>query len=192
VPILCVLFFCISELFRAWFLWPITCAILSFFMNLTSIVIIKGKMLYCISLYSFKLLCSLRCNCALYCTSSLTLSTVSSIMTLFFIVHTSSIFKPLLLLWSSLKHLFLLKSLVWPLLLWFLSTGILTSRFPKPVIAICTLRFLCTAKIYWFWTSVLLSYCLLWCFFHWDLLNVSFIGLFSLVDPVVNFNYFVN
>jgi len=149
-------------------------------------------MFYCISSCSFKLFYSLRCNYVFYCSSALILSTVSSIMTLFPTVYTSSISEPLLLLWSPLKCLSLMEFLVWPLLLWFLFIGTLTSRFPRPVIAICTLRFLCTAKIHWLWTSVPLSYCLLWCFFYWDLPNVSFIGLFSLVDSIVDFNYFVN
>jgi len=149
-------------------------------------------MFYCAFFCSFKLLCSLRCSCALYCSSALTLLIVSSIIILFFIVYTSSIFKLLLLLWSPLKCLSLLESLVWPLLLWLLSIGTLTSRFPRPVVAIYTLRFLCTAKIHWFWTFVLLSCCLLWCFFYWNLPNVSFVGLFSLVDPIVDFDYFVN
>ena len=149
-------------------------------------------MLYCTSPYSFKLLCSLRCSHALYCSSTLTLSTVSSVITLLFTVHTSSISKPLLLLWSPLKCLFLLESLVWPLLPQFLSIEILTSRFLKPVIAIYILRFLYTAEIYWFQTFISLSYCLLWCFFHQDLPNISFINSFFLVDPIVNLNYFVN
>jgi len=135
-------------------------------MNLTTIVITENKMLYYVSFYSFKLLCFLRCSYALYCTGSLTLSTVSSIIILFPIVYINSISELLLLLWSLLKHLFLLESLVWPLLLWLLSIGPLTSGFPKSVIAICTLRFLHTAKIYWFWTSIPLSCCLLWCFLY--------------------------
>jgi len=161
-------------------------------MNLTSIVIIKGKMLYCVSLCSFELLCSLRCSCALYCSSTLTLLTVSSIIILFSTVHINSIFKLLLLLWSLLKCFSLLESLVWPLLPWLLSIKTLTSRFLKPVVAVCMLKFLYTAKIHWFWTFVLLSCCLLWCFFYWNLSNVASVGLFSLIDFVVNFNYFVN
>jgi len=191
-PILLILFFCAFEFIRAWFLWLITCAILGFFMNLTFIVIIEGKMLYYASFCFFELLCSLRCSCALYCSSALTLLTVSSIMTLFSIIYTSSIFELLLLLQNSLKCLLLLEFIVWPLLLWLLSIGTLTFRFLKPIIAIYMLKFLYTTKIHWFWTFILLSCCLLWYFFHWDLPNVSFIGLFSLVDPVVNLNYFVN
>jgi len=149
-------------------------------------------MLYCTSSCSFELLCSLRCNHALYYSSTLTLLTVFSIIILFSTVYTSSIFEPLLLLWSLLKHLSLLKSLVWPLLFWLLSIGILTSRFLRPVVAIYMLRFWCTAKIYWFWTSIPLSCCLLWCFLYWDLPNIFSVSSFSLVDPVVNLNYFVN
>ena len=149
--------FCVFEFIRAWFLWPITCTILDFFMNLTPIVIIKGKMLYCTSFCSFELLCFLGCSCALYCTSSLTLLTVSSIITLFPTVHISSISEPLLLLWSLLKRLFLLKSMVWPLFPQFLFIGTLTFRFLRPIVAIHILRFLHTAKIHWFWTSILLS-----------------------------------
>jgi len=149
-------------------------------------------MLYCASLCSFELLCSFRCSYAFYYTGSLTLLTVSSVITLFSTVYTSSISESLLLLWSPLKCLPLLESLVWPLLFWLLSIGTLTSRFPRSIVAICTLRFLCTTKIHWLWTSVLLSCYLLWCFLYWDLFNISFIGLFFLVDPVVDFNYFVN
>jgi len=135
--------------------------ILSFFMNLTFIIITEGKMLYCTSFCSFELLCSLKCSCAFYCSGALTLSTVSSVIILLSTVHISSIFESLLLLWSPLKCLSLLESLVWSLLLWLLSVGILTSRFPRPVVATCILRFLHTTKIYWFWTSILLSHCLL-------------------------------
>jgi len=149
-------------------------------------------MLYYASSCSFKLLCSIRCGHAFYCSSTLTLSTVSSIVTLFFIIYTSSISKLLLLLWSLFKCLSLLESLVWPLFLWFLSIGILTSRFSRPVVAIYMLRFLCTAKIHWLQTSILLSHCLLWCFLYWNLSNVVSVGLFSLIDSVINFNYFVN
>ena len=161
-------------------------------MNLTSIVITKGEMLHCISPCSFELLCSLKCSHALYCTGFLTLLTVSSIIILFPTVYTSSIFEPLLLLWSPLKHLSLLESMVWPLLPQLLSIRTLTSKFPWPIVAICTLRFLYTTKIHWFWTSIPLSYCLLWCFLYQDMPNISFVGLFSLVDPIINFNYFVN
>jgi len=149
-------------------------------------------MLYCTSSCSFKLLYSFGCNCALYCFSALTLSTVSSIMTLFSTVYTSFISKLLLLLWSPFKCLSLLEFLVWPLLPWLLSIGTLTSRFPRPVVAVHTLRFLCTTKIHWFQTFVSLSCCLLWCFLYWDLFNVFFVGLFSLVDPVIDLDYFVN
>jgi len=149
-------------------------------------------MLYYTSFCSFKLLCSLRCSYAFYCTGSLTLLTVSSIMTLLSTVYTSSISKPLLLLWSPLKHLSLLKFLVWLLFLWLLSIGILTSRFLRPIVAIYISRFLCTAKIYWLQTSILLSHCLLWCFLYWNLSNVAFVGLFSLIDFIVNLDYFVN
>jgi len=149
-------------------------------------------MFHCASFCSFELLCSLRCNCALYCSSTLILLIVSSIMILFPAVYISSIFEPLLLLWSPLKCLSLLKSLVWPLLLWLLSIRTLTSRFLKPVVTVCMLRFLCTTKIHWFQTFVLLSCCLLWYFLYWDLPNVSSVSLFSLVDPVVDLDYFVN
>jgi len=149
-------------------------------------------MLYCAFSCFFELLCSLKCSCAFYYFSALTLLIVFSIMTLFFTVYTSSIFELLLLLWSLLKCLSLLESLVWFLLLWLLSIGTLTSRFLRPVVAACMLRFLCTAKIYWLWTSIPLSCCLLWCFFYWDLPNISSVGLFSLVDPVVDLDYFVN
>ena len=138
-------------------MWLITCAILDFFMNLTSIVITEGEMLYYTSSCSFELLCFLRCSCALYCSSALTLSTVSSIITLFSTVYTSSISKPLLLLWSLLKCLSLLESLVWPLLLWLLFIGTLTSRFLRLFIVLYTLRFLCSTKIHWFQSSIPLS-----------------------------------
>ena len=126
-------------------------------MNLTFIVITEGEMLYCASFCSFKLLCSFKCSYVFYCSSALTLLIVFSIMTLFSIVYTSSIFELLLLLWRSLKHLLLLKSIVWPFLLWLLSVGILTFRFLRLLVTLCTLRLLCSAKIHWFWSSVLLS-----------------------------------
>jgi len=149
-------------------------------------------MLYCTSFYSFEFFCSLRCSYALYCSGALTLSTVFSIMTLFSTIYISSISESLLLLWSPFKCLSLLESLVWPLLFWFLFIGTLTFRFLRPVVAICMSRFLCITKIHWFWTSVLLFHCLLWCFFYWDLPNIFSVGLFSLVDPVVDLDYFVN
>ena len=114
----------------------------------------------------FKLFCSFRYSYVFYCFSALTLLTVFSIMTLFFTVYTSSIFELLLLLWSLLKCLSLLESLVWFLLLWLLSIGTLTFRFLKPIIAICMSRFLYIIKIHWFQTSVLLSCYLLWYFFY--------------------------
>jgi len=149
-------------------------------------------MLYCTFSCSFKFFCSLKCGCVFYYSSALTLLTVSSVMTLLPTVYTNSISELLLLLQSLLKCLLLLESIVWPLLLWLLSIEILTFRFLRPIVAVCILRFLCTTKIHWFWTSILLPHCLLWWFLHWDLPNVYFIGLFSLVDLVVNFNYFVN
>jgi len=149
-------------------------------------------MLYGTSLCSFKLLCSLRCSYVFYCFNALTLLIVSSIITLFSIVYTSSIFESLLLLWSPLKCLSLLEFLVWLLLFWLLFIRTLTFRFPRPVIAVYMLRFLHTAKIHWLWTFVLLFYCLLWCFFYWNLSNMFSIGSFSLVDSVVNLDYFVN
>jgi len=130
-------------------------------MNLTSIVIIKGKMFYYTSSCSFKLLCSLRYSYALYCSSALILLTVFSIIILFSTVYTSSISKPLLLLQNSLKRLSLLESIVWPLLLQLLFIGTLTSRFLRPIIAIYILRFLCTAKIHWLQTFIPLFHCLL-------------------------------
>src|SRR6266702_579097 len=68
--------------------------------------------------------------------------TVFSIMSLFFIIYISSIFEPFLLLWSSFKHFFLLRSLVQPLPLRFLPTStifcimsrlpaVFTSSFPS-------------------------------------------------------------
>ena len=149
-------------------------------------------MFYYASLYSFKLLCSLRCNYVFYYFSALTLLTVSSIVTLFPAVYASSIFKSLFLLQRLLKHLLLLKSIVWLFLFQFLSVRILAFRFLKLFVAVHILRFLCTAKVHWFWSSVSLSQCLLWCSLHWILLNVALVGLFSLVDSVVNLNYFVN
>ena len=147
-------------------------------------------MLYYTSSCSFKLFCFLECSYALYCFGALILSTVFSVMTLLSVVYTSSIFKPLFLLWRLLKCLLLLESIVWPLLLLFIKISVF--RFLRLFIALCTLRLLCFTEIYWFWSSVLLSQCLLWCFLHWILSNVTFVGLFSLIDPVVNFNYFVN
>ena len=129
MPVLHIFFGHFYELFWARFLWPIAYTILNFFINLTTVVITENKMLYCTSFYFFKFFCSLRCGHALYCFSTLTLSTVSSIMTLFSIIYTSSIFKPLLLLWGLLKCLSLLESLVWLLLLWLLSVGSLVSGF---------------------------------------------------------------
>jgi len=149
-------------------------------------------MLYYASSCSFELLCFFGCNCALYCSGVLTLLIVSSVITLFSIIYTNSIFKSLLLLWSLLKCLSLLESLVWLLLLWLLFIEILTSGFLRPLVAICMLRFLYTTKIHWLWISVLLSYCLLWCSLHQNLSNVVFVSLFSLIDFIINLDYFVN
>ena len=149
-------------------------------------------MFHCASLCSFEFFCSFGCSYAFYCSSTLTLLTVFSVMILFSTVYASSIFESLFLLQRSLKCLLLLKSIVWPFLLWLLSIGTLTSWFPRLLIAICISNFLYTAKIYWLWTFVLLSQCLLWCLLYQCLFNVTLVSLFSLVDPVVNFNYFVN
>ena len=123
-------------------------------------------MLYYISSYSFKLLCSLRCSYALYCSNALTLSIVFSIMTLFSAVYASSIFKLLFLLWRSLKHFSLLKSVVWLFLLLLLFIRTLIFWFLRPFIAVHMLSLLCTAKIYWLWIFVSLSWYLLWCLSH--------------------------
>ena len=149
-PIFCILFclFYVSKIIRAWFLWLITCTILGFFINLTTIVVTESEMLYYTSLCSFKLFCSLKCSCALYCFSALTLLTVSSIIILFPAIYASSIFKPLFLLWRLLKCLLLLESIVWPFLLWLLFIETLTFGFLRPFVALCTLRLLCSAKIH--------------------------------------------
>jgi len=128
-------------------LWLITCTVLGFFMNLTSIVITEGKIFYCTSFCFFELLCSFGCSYALYYSSTLTLLIISSIMILFSTVYTSSISESLLLLQSLLKCLSLLKSLVWPLLPQLLSIKILISGFLRPLVAVCILKFLYTAKI---------------------------------------------
>ena len=138
-PILYILFLYTSELIRAWFLWLITYAVFSFFINLTSIVITEGKIFHCTSFYSFELLCSFRCSYAFYYSSTLTLSTVSSIITLFSTVYISSIFKPLLLLWSLLKCLSMLESLIWPLLPKLLSIETLVSGFLRFSVVLCIL-----------------------------------------------------
>ena len=149
-------------------------------------------MFYYTSLCFFKLLCSFKCNCVFYCFSTLTLSTVSSVMTLFPAIYASSIFELLFLLQRLLKHLLLLEFIVWPFLFWFLSIKFLISGFLRLLVVLYTLRLLCFAKIHWFWFSVLLFQCLLWCLLHWCLPNVTLVGLLSLVDPVVDFNYFVD
>ena len=137
-------------------MWPITYTIFGFFMNLTTIVIIKNEILYHTSSCSFKLLYFFKCSYALYCSSTLTLLIVSSIMTLFSAVYASSIFKLLFLLWGLLKCLLLLKFIIWPFLLWFLSVEILTFRFLRLFTTIYISSFLCTAKVHWLWSSILL------------------------------------
>ena len=149
-------------------------------------------MLYCTSSHSFKFFCSFRYSCALYYFSTLILLTVFSIIILFSTVYTSSFFKPLLLLWSLLKCLLLLESLVWPLLLQFLSIIIFISGFPWLVSVSTLLGFSCTTKIYWFQSFIPLSWGLLRWLVHWYMLIISLVGLLSLIDPVINFDHFVN
>jgi len=109
-------FFYAFELFRAWFLWPIIYTILDFFINWIFIVITKGKVLNYTPFYSFKFFYSFGCPYTLYCSSALTFLAIFSVVILFPAIYTSSFFKPLFLLWSPLKRLLLLKSLIWLLL----------------------------------------------------------------------------
>ena len=116
--ILLIFLSCVFELFRAGFLWPVTCTVFGFLINWTFIIIIiKNEMLNCASPYSIKFLCFYECCYTLYCSNALTFSTVSDVMTLFPAVYISSFSKSLLLLWSLPKCFLLLKSLVWLLLL---------------------------------------------------------------------------
>jgi len=117
-------------------------------MNLTTVIITKSKMLYYTSPYSFKFFCSLRCSHALYYSSALTLSTVSSVITLFPTIYASSIFKSLFLLQRLLKHLLLLESIVWPFLFQLLSIKILTFRFLRLFVALHTLKLLHSTEIH--------------------------------------------
>ncbi len=73
------------------------------------------------------------CRCPLYYVAFF-IPTVFGIMSLFFTIYISFIFKPFLLLQSPFKHLFLLKSLVWPLPLRFFPTFIIFYIIFRPFI----------------------------------------------------------
>ena len=66
--------------------------------------------------YTFNLFPILKFISTLYCISSLILSIVFNKISLSFTLYINSFLIPFILLWSLLKYLLLLKSLVWPLL----------------------------------------------------------------------------
>ena len=154
------------------------------------IVIAECKALNCIFSCGFNLTFTLQCASTLYCISSLTLFTVSSIISLFFILYISSFLIPFILLQSPLKYLLLLKSLVWPLLpklLVLLFLRFLIFQFPW----LFPLIFFYFAKVYWLCAILWFLY-LLWYFIYRCCFNTSFTNLFLLVNPIIYFNGLVN
>ena len=90
----------------------------------------------------------------LYYINSLTLPTVFSEISLFFMFYISSFFKPLVLLQSPLKCLLLLKSLIQLLLFKLLVSLLLRFLTPWPL-QLLFLVFLYTVKVYWFQSAIL-------------------------------------
>ena len=96
-------------------------------------IIVKYKTLNYIFSYTFNLFPTLGFTSTLYYINSLTLSIVFNKMSLSFILYINSFLILFVLLWSLLKCLLLLRSLVWPLLLKLLvllPLEFLTSQLP--------------------------------------------------------------
>ena len=102
----------IPQFVFSWFLGLIACAICSFLMDWTMIIIAECETFNYIFSYTLNFFFfTLYSITAFYCISSLTLPTVSSKISLFFTLYASSFFKPFILLWSLPKYFLLLKSL---------------------------------------------------------------------------------
>ena len=126
----------------------------------------------------------------LYCIGSLTLSIVSSIMFLFFIFYASSFLILLILLWSLLKCLLLLKFLIQPLFPRLLVLLLLKSLISW-LLQLSFIVFFYFTKVYWFYAVLWFLY-LLWCFVHRCCFNTSFTSFFLLVDPIIYFDGLIN
>src|SRR6266566_6783762 len=87
---------------------------LYFLIDLTLIIIIKGKVLNYMPFYTFKLFHFFKYYSSFNCVSTLINSIVLYIVSLFSILYISAFFKPFLLLYGLLKYFLLLGSLIWP------------------------------------------------------------------------------
>ena len=154
------------------------------------IIIAEYKTLDYAFSYTFNLFPTLRFTDALYCISSLTLSIVFNKMSLSSILYTSSFFILFILLWSPLKYLFLLRSLVQPLLPRLLVLLPLKSLILQ-LLQLLSLVFLYTAKVYWLYTILWFLY-LLQCSIYRYRLTITLIGPFPLENPVINLNCLFN
>ena len=151
------------------------------------IVIVKYKTSNYIFFCAFNPTFTLQYIGALYCISSLTLFIVFGIISLFFILYVSSFLILLVLLWSLLKYLFLLRFLIWPLLPKLLSLRFLISW----LLQLFPLIFSCSTKVYWLCAVPQFLY-LLWYFIYRCCFNTSFTSFFLLVNPIIYFNSLVN
>ena len=155
------------------------------------IVITKYKTLDYIFFYTFNLFLTLKFTGAFYCISFLTLPIVFSKISLSFTFYTSSFFILFILLWSSLKYFFLLRSLVWlllPRLLVLLPLKSLILQLPQLLLLV----FLCTAKVYQLYSAILQFLYLLWYFIYRYCLFITLIGSLLLEDLIINLNYLIN
>src|SRR6266567_4673918 len=105
---------------------------------------------------------------------------VPCIVFLFFIIYIYPLFEPFLLLWSLLKCLFLLRSLVWPLLPGSTSAILYVVSILTAVLTSSLFCFFGSTKVYWLGSTVLswrpLQY--FTCYRH------SFVSIFYLVDSI--------
>ena len=126
----------------------------------------------------------------LYCINSLTLPIVFSKIFSSFTLYASSFFILFILLWSPLKYLFLLKSLVWPLL-----PGLLVLLLLKSLISwllqLLPSVFLYTAKVYWLCAILQFLYLLGRFVCRRSCITTLTSSLF-LVNPCIDFNSLVN
>ena len=109
-----VFFFYSFKCIQFWLSWLIACAILSFFIGLTHIIITESKVFNHTLLGTLKLFLLFYSFTPFVMLYILTLA-VPYIVSLFPTIYIYPLFKPFFLLQSPLKYFFLLRSLVWPL-----------------------------------------------------------------------------
>ncbi len=116
------------------------------------------------------------------------ISAVPYIMSLFFIIYACSLFKPFFLLWSLFKCLFLLRSLVWPLLPRSILAILCIVSILTVVLISSLFYFFSFTEVYWL-RSTILFWRPLW---YSTCYRYSFVSIFYLVDPIIHFDCLIN